>query len=462
VTIRHLAPVLALFLVAVSLSVLVLIVPPTRRAPPAEKTDPRYEQFLQMADGGSRTEALARGDTLFQSLLEEKPDHPDLDLLRRRLEAARQLRTLLASTAKSSPAALLEGVTDPGLAGLPVPVPPERTDPGTLLPPAREAYWTRLKLFAAARVSRGLSVQQVAFLDRYYDLHMQDEILAIGRQALVAHSGSSERLCYALVLPLLYLQGRQDAWDQETPLFDLFTPQMLGVLSKFALLQAERPGAALAVARCQARRNNREFSPTQWASDAVDACTLNQRPDLAEQLVGLVSAGTERQGVVAGLRLKVADSYARCGEYGPAAQACERICAELPATRWYGRIMVAYLGYLARDGKIEQVIATTESVLQDARCQPYRAQILYLRWWALRKSDRLEEASALAQQLLEQYADNPAVAPVLLERATDALARQKYDQCRELLTRLTREFPGTESARRAQDILTRLTNSAGT
>jgi tetratricopeptide (TPR) repeat protein len=460
VTIRHLAPALALFLVAVCLSVLVLIVPSTRRVPPAEKTDPRYEQFLQMADGG-RMEALARGDTLFQSLLEEKPDHPDLVLLRRRLEAARQLRTLLAGTAQSSPAALLEGVTDPGLAGLPVPVPAAPTDPGPLLPPAREAYWTRLKLFAAARVSRGLSAEQVAFLDRYYDLHMQDAILAIGRQVLVVHPDSSERLCYALVLPLLYLQGREDAWDQETPLFDLFTPQMLGVLSRFALLQAERPGAALAVARCQAGRNNREFSPTQWASDAVDACTLNQRPDLAEQLVDLVSAGTEDQGAVAGLRLKVADSYARCGEYRQAAQACERICAELPTTRWYGRIMVAYLGYLARDGKVEPVIAITESVLQDIRCQPYLAQVLYLRWWALRKSDRMEEAAALAQQLLEHYTDNPAVAPVLLERATDALARQKYDQCRELLTRLTREFPGTESARRAEDILTRLTNSAG-
>ncbi len=458
---RRVVPVLVLFFLAASGAVLVLIVPVTRRSCPAPSVDPRYEQFLQMANGGSGTETLAQGDVLFQNLLEEKPDHPDLVLLRQRLEAARQISILMVGTVKASPAALLEGVTDPGVAGLPAPVPQGRAAPGALLPPAEEAYWTRLRLFTAVPAGPGLSAQQVAFLNRYYDLRMQDAILEIGRRVLATHPGSSEHLCYAAVVPLLYHQGRDDAWDQEAPFFALFTPKMLEVLSKFALLRTERPGAALAIARYQAGADGKEFSLVQWTSAATDACITDHRPDLAEQLVGIVVSGLGHPDAVAALRLKVAEGYARCGEYGTAAQACARIFTELPDTRWHGRIMVAYLGYLAREEKAEQVIAATDSVLQDARCQPYLAQILYLKWWALRKTDRQEEVAAIARQLLEQYPQNPSVAPVLLERATDALARQEYDQCRELLTRLTRDFPGTESAKRAADILIRLANSAG-
>ena len=72
------------------------------------------------------------------------------------------------------------------------------------------------------------------------------------------------------------------------------------------------------------------------------------------------------------------------------------------------------------------------------------------------KINQPDEAVQIGRQLIEQYPANPCIAPVLLERATDALARQQYNDCRELLTKLTKGFPETESAKRAKDILARM------
>jgi tetratricopeptide (TPR) repeat protein len=283
--------------------------------------------------------------------------------------------------------------------------------------------------------------------------------MQIGRQVLMSDPNSSENACYALVLPLLHLHGRGDDWEQAELLLALFSPAMLDVLSRFALLQVERPEAAMAVAQYMAEATDKEFSPVQWALDAAEACVADHRPDLAERLLRTTVSRTEDRDSAAKLRLKIAEGYAQCGDHETAAQICERIVVDLPDTSLYGRIKAMRLGYLAREDKIEQVIAETGVALQEPGCKSHLPQILYLRWWALRKANRLEEALEIARVLVERCPTNPCVAPVLLARATDALARQEYDACRELLTRLTEDFPETESARRAADILSRLKGS---
>ncbi len=162
---------------------------------------------------------------------------------------------------------------------------------------------------------------------------------------------------------------------------------------------------------------------------------------------------------MAELRLKIAECYARCGDYATAIQTCRQIADDLPNTPFYGKTMATYFGYLAREANADQIVKETESTLRDVRCKSYLPQILYLRWWALCKVDRRDEAVRIAQRLIEQYSDNPCVTPVLLERATDALARQQYDLCHELLTKLTKDFPDTESAKRAEKILSRFKSS---
>ena len=92
--------------------------------------------------------------------------------------------------------------------------------------------------------------------------------------------------------------------------------------------------------------------------------------------------------------------------------------------------------------------------------QSYRGLILYLRWWALCKMGRSAEAAQIARRLLDQYPSSPYAAPILMERATDALVRQEYDECRKWLTEIVVDFAGTEAAEQAMRILIRLQERA--
>lgn len=283
--------------------------------------------------------------------------------------------------------------------------------------------------------------------------------MKVGRQIVMADPNSSENSCYALVLPLVYLYGRDNAWDQIEPFFALFSPNQLDAMRQFSLLQAERPQVSVWIAQYRAKIMGNDFSLVLWALDAADVCVADHRPDLAQLSLHIALDDTKDRNKMAELRLKIAEGYARYSDYATAIQTCRQIVENLPNTPFYGKTMATYFGYLAREANADQIVKETESALRDVRCKPYLPQILYLRWWALCKVDKRDEAARIAQRLIEEYSRNPCVAPVLLERATDALARQQYDQCREFLVKLTKDFPGTESAKRAEGILARFKGS---
>ena len=416
-----------------------------------------YDDFMRLAADSEKAEAINVGDRLFKVIVVEKPDNAALALLAKRLETAQRIGAVPARGAGSSQAKLLEGIAGLDDLGLTPPATPkEKEESALLLPSARQMYWSHIRVFTGELTLDSLPAQQATFLRRYYELRMQDSIMKIARQVIVGDPNSPQNASCAVVLPLLYLNGKDNAWDEMKPLLALFSSNQLDILSKFSLLEAERPQAAMAISQRAAQAEGREFSMRTWALAAADTCVANHRPDLAEKALYTAMGGVKDKGEVAELRVKMAEGYAQCSDYATAAQKCRQITTDFPDTPLFGKIMAIYFGYLAREGKAEQVAAETESALQDARCKPYLAQILYLRWWALCKNNRQEEAARLAQQLIDQYANNSCVAPVMLERATDALARQDYEKCRELLARLTKDFPGTESAKRAQDILVRM------
>jgi tetratricopeptide (TPR) repeat protein len=456
---RHLVPASVLILIVVLVSMSIWIILQSYQSSPLEAINPEYERFIRVADDGKRAQALKLGDSLFKGLFEQRPENLALALLAQRLRVAEQISTLATSGVRPSQQKLLEGIPGMEYLGLSPPVHEDKATRTSLQLPALGLYWTHLSAFTGGLALDDLSVQQAAFLGRYYDLQMQNSIMKVGRQIIMADPNSSENSCYALVLPLLYLYGRDNAWDQIESLLAFFSPNQLDVMWRFSLLQAERPQVSAWIAQYQAKMMGKDFTLALWALDAADVCVADHRPDLARLSLHIALDDTKNQSKVAELRLKIAESYARCGDYATAIQTCRQIADDLPNSTLYGRTMATYFGYLAKEANADQIVTETESALRDVRCKPYLPQILYLRWWALCKVDRRDEAVMVAQRLIERYSDNPCVAPVLLERATDALARQQYDRCHELLTKLTKDFPGTESAKRAEGILARFKGS---
>lgn len=457
-TIERLTPISKALVITISLAALTTIVLWVRQSTPEETVDPREPRFIQAVDAGRTREALELGEALLTALREREPNNPDLIALTDRLETARQISALIANHIRSSGTLLAEGLEGMDELELPLATGQGGAGAAAFLPPAQEVYWTHLRTFTAASHPEDLSNSPRQFWDRYGDLRMRESVMEIGRQIVLTDPDFSENACYAIVLPLLHLHGRDDAWSQMESVLGLFPPETLNVLSEFALLQTERPRAAMAIARYGARATGERFSPVRWTLEAADSCSAIHRPDLLDKLLAEVLTEVANPDTIARLGLKSADSYARCGDYAEAARSCGRILADLPETSLYGRVVATHLGYLAKEEMAGQVIANSESVLDDPRCRPYLAQILYLRWWALQKTNRPGEATRVAQRLIDQHGGSACLAPVLLARATDALASQEYSECRELLTRLIEDFPGTESTKRAQDILTRLKN----
>ena len=135
--------------------------------------------------------------------------------------------------------------------------------------------------------------------------------MKVGRQIVMADPNSSENSCYALVLPLVYLCGRDNAWDQIEPFFAFFSPNQLDVMWRFSLLQAERPQVSAWIAQYQAKMMGKVFSLALWALDAADVCVADHRPDLARLSLHIALDDTKDRSKMAELRLKIAEGYAR-------------------------------------------------------------------------------------------------------------------------------------------------------
>ena len=356
------------------------------RCSTGELVETRYDDFSRLINAGKTEEATELGDQLFKALVKRDPNSAVLSSLTKRLAAAQQIDADLARGTRSSSASLLQGIAGMEDLGLPAPASSKKDMPAALPPSARQMYWNHLRTFSGELTLNSLPVRQSTFLSRYYPLCMRDSIMKIGRQVAVADPNSSQSVSYAIVLPLLYSNGRDSVWNEMGTLLALFSPSQLGVLSKFSLIEAERPKAALTISQQASKATGESFSSRAWAFAAADTCVANHRPDLAEKALYVVMGDIKDKGEVAEFRTRAADGYAKCNDYIAAAEKCRQVLSDLPESPSYGKSMATYLGYLARGDDAEQVAKETASTVSDARCKPYLAQILYLRWWARARS----------------------------------------------------------------------------
>lgn len=227
-------------------------------------------------------------------------------------------------------------------------------------------------------------------------------------------------------------------------------------MSDFCLLRVERPKTAVAIAKYKTQSEGQSFSLVDWSLSASTRCVENHRPDLAEKLLSAAINDINDRAKIVELRLKIAENYGECGENARAVKECRQIAEAFPDNLLYGKVMSSYFAYLARQSKVQEILAEIDSALGSPQCQRYLPQLVYLKWWALRKTNQQILANKIGEQLIKDYGSNLCIAPVLLAHATDALSNQRYDQCRKLLVQLTRNFPRTNSANQARKILSRL------
>ena len=70
--------------------------------------------------------------------------------------------------------------------------------------------------------------------------------------------------------------------------------------------------------------------------------------------------------------------------------------------------------------------------------------------------DQDARKTALEQEMLKKYRDDPVVVFVLLARAIDSIAHEEHNHVYESLTEVIENFPSTKAAEKAKRILARL------
>jgi len=423
--------------------------------------DNPYIEFEQLVQKMQNTKAIEIGDSLFERLVSKYPKNIGLRDLHRRLKVAHDLVELISKGLESRQKKSLEDIVSLDILPEIPPIGKNEGDPGYLLPPAEQLYWTYLESFLHKLNIQKVSAAESKFLLGYFDLKMQSwikEIANIVTQLIITNPESSNLSYYSFVLPLLYLCEDDAGWNKSESLFAQVGSDNLDVISDFCLLRVDRPEVAFAIAKYKAKSQSKNFPVVDWTLAASTKCVENHRPDLAERLLtGVIDALDDKDRVVE-LRLKAAEGYGKCGDNATAAKNCRQIAKDFPDSLLYGKVMSSYFAYLAKQSKAEQILTEIDSALQSRQCQRYLPQLMYLKWWALRKTNQQILAKKIGEQLIEDHGSSPCIAPVLLAHGTDALSNQQYEKCRKLLVQLTRNFPQTNSAKQAQKILVRLDN----
>ncbi len=421
--------------------------------------DKLYLEFEQLVQTMQNSKAIENGRVLFERIVSKYPDNNSLHDLQERLKVARYLAELICRGLKSRQKKSIENVISLEME-LELPsIGMKEKEPGYLLAPAEQLYWTHFELFSRKLDIQGVSAADLKFLRGYYCLRMQSwirEVATVVTKVIITNPEFSDLSYYSFVLPLLYICDEENDWKELEFLFALVDSDILDAISDFCLLRVDRPRVSCEIAKYKAKSQNKSFSSVDWALAASTKCVENHRLDLAEKILYKAIDSLGDKDKIVEIRLKIAEYYGKCDDNITAAKRCKQIAGDFPDSILYGKVMSSYFAYLARQLKAKEILAEIDSVLESPSCQGHLSQLMYLKWWALRKTNQQSLARKIGEQLIEDHEKNHHIAPVLLAHATDALSNQQYEECRKLLVRLTKNFPETSSAKQALKILERL------
>ena len=135
----------------------------------------------------------------------------------------------------------------------------------------------------------------------------------------------------------------------------------------------------------------------------------------------------------------------------------KEISDDYPDHQDSGKAVWLYYYSLSRTNNINEILLDIDQALGEKRCRPYKAKLMYIKWWALRRSrDQEARVAAIEHELLQNFKDDPMVAPIMLSQATDLLAKMQYSNASVILNELVQKFPTTNAAIQAKKMLTQM------
>jgi len=415
-----------------------------------------YKMFQQAVEKGQDAEADALGKTIFDRLCQQYNNDKGFKALQSKLSAAEFLANQMTSQLVKATSEAISVIGSDMFGNMDTPN-EDSSAKSVIVAPAKEFYESSVRIFSMPIRIASLPEFEKQFLGRYYNLKLASithRIAQAGQALAIAQPTFTNVHDYVLVLPLLHATDTDGVNITILPKW-LRDPEQLEILSDSCLLHFGLPFCAMTVARQAAQMKENAFSEAQFYELAAGKCGTdhaNTAVDCLNRAIGATPA--ENLDLVVPLQFRIFQIWSDSRNHVLAAAQAKKIFTDYPQRKEYGKAVYLYYLSLVRTSNANVILADIDTAIDDKRCKQQKAQIMFIKWWALRRNrDQEAQLALLEDKLLEQYGNDPLVAPIMFAQAMDCMAGQDYRTGRAILTDLTEKFPSSRSAVEAKKTL---------
>ncbi len=417
----------------------------------ASQTD--TETFYQALKNQDDPKALSTGNTIFAQLEHKYGSDACFLAFKSKLSAAEFLAKQMAQQLRAATNKQMLSTTGELFSGNNTAAKKSQLS----VAPAKNFYESSIKTFSAPIQTENISNEDKTFLAQYYNLKLRiliSDIAKAGQALSIAAPDFAGTHDYVLVLPLLHTSADRAINIDVLPLW-MRRADELDMFSDSCLLHFGLPFQAMSLKMESAKIRNISFSQLDFYRSAAERCGTTQ-PHIAagclERAVDIIKNKDIDTSI--SLQFDLEQLWLDSKNYALAAGQAKKIFETHPNHKQAGKAIWFYYYSLSRTNNTEQILADIDNALNDKRCRDYKPKMMYIKWWALRRTrDQKARVAAIEHELLELYGDDPMVAPILLSQATDLMARQNYPGAYEILNELVQKFPTTNAGREAEKMI---------
>jgi hypothetical protein len=445
-------------IVLIAVSVLVL----ANVAFGADSKDTNFTDFYQALETGTDEQAAQMGQKIFERIERKYRADTGFKALKSKMMAADfladQMITQLKKATSRQMSAIAGELFEDKTEG-------KKRD-SLSVAPAKNFYGTLLEIFSKPVSIGQLEDEEKKFLVSFYDLKLRiltSEIAKAGQALAIAEPSFKGVYDYVLVLPLLHASETSPVSVDVLPKWMRQSSQ-LEIFSDSCLLHYNFAYHAQSFARAAAELEKKDFSEENFYRSASKKCA-KQFPrvavDCLKRVIG--SMDQEKTDERIALQFDIVQIWQDSDSFTLAASEAKSIADNFPGHKRSGDAIWLYFYALSRANNVETILANIDTAISDPRCSGYKAKLMYVKWWALRRQkDQTAQIAALEHQLMTDYGNNEMIAPIMLSRATDLLAGQDYAGALALLNQIQEKFPSTQAAQQAKKIAEKLNTVQGT
>ena len=412
-----------------------------------------FDKFLEESDD---VNALSAGGSIFEQLGKRYRSDAGFSALKSKLTAAdflaKQMESQLNNATGRQILSAYDEVFDKGKN--------VRQDKSLMVAPAKSFYDTSAALFSRPLKIDGPGDDEKTFFGKYYDLKLRvltSSIAKAGQALAIAEPNFKGTHDYVLVLPLLHASDKKSFDINVLPLW-MRQPEQLDVFSDSCLLHFGLPFHAMMMAGEASAARQEKFSELDFYRTAARKCGISRVNTAVDCMLMAINCVPDKDpDMVINLQFEIVQLWLDSKNNALAASQASQISDAFPNHEQAGKAIWLYYFALSRDNNAEGILANIDTAITDKRCESYKANLIYIKWWALRRQrNETAKTEALEYELLTKYGDNPMIAPILLSRCVDLLAKQDYNGTYAQINELLEKFPSTDAAVQAEKMLDKL------